>query len=61
MFARFILQPLLFVILIVTATACYTMPGEDDFSLVPMTNHPDYTGGGNKGSAIPGLPATIGD
>lgn len=24
-------------------TGCYTMPGEDDYSLVPTTNNPDIT------------------
>ncbi len=36
-------------------TACYRVPTDDDYSLLPLTNSPDLRGG-NNGSAIPGLP-----
>lgn len=31
------------VIFSVIATACYRMPTDDDYSLIPMTNNRDFT------------------
>lgn len=57
MHARFVLQALLAMSICAAISACYRMPSDDDYSLVPMVNHPDYTKGGAQKSAIPGLPA----
>jgi PBP1b-binding outer membrane lipoprotein LpoB len=35
-------------------TACYRMPTDDDFSLVPATNNPAVTGERDE-SAMPGM------
>lgn len=47
---------LLFVIL-TSATACYRMPTEDEFSVIPLTNNRDINGiGGTEDSnPVPGL------
>lgn len=29
--------------LLMAASSCYRMPTEDDYSVVPATNHPDVT------------------
>lgn len=40
--------------LLATVTACYKMPTEDDFSLVPMTNNRDVTRDRGQG-LMPGV------
>lgn len=48
---------LLLITLLATATACYRMPGEDDYSVIPMTNNPDINGvgGAEDANPVPGL------
>jgi hypothetical protein len=47
-----------FLLLIATValatTACYRMPAEDEYSLVPFTNNPDVTRNKSSGSMMPG-------
>lgn len=30
-------------LILISATACYRMPTDDDYCLIPSTNNPDYT------------------
>ena len=48
---------LLLLALLACATACYRMPTEDDYSVIPMTNNPDINGVGGTEDAnpVPGL------
>ncbi len=38
-----------------TLTSCYRMPTNDDYSLIPATNNPDFTGKRNQGG-MPSVP-----
>jgi hypothetical protein len=42
----------LFTIAMILLSSCYRMPSEDDYSLIPMTNNPDFR---NSGDQIPGV------
>lgn len=37
-------------------TSCYHMPGEDDYSVVPVTNNPDFTKSSKSGA--PSMPSS---
>lgn len=39
--------------LLFCATSCYRMPTEEDYSLIPLTNNPDYTR--EKGKQMPNV------
>lgn len=50
-------RSLLFISLVflgITATSCYRMPTEDDYSLIPLTNNPTYTRE-RASSPVPGV------
>lgn len=38
-------------------TACYRMPADDEFSVIPLTNNPDINGvgGAEDNNPVPGL------
>lgn len=38
---------------LILTTACYRVPGEEDFSVIPSTNNPDITG--SKPSLTPNI------
>lgn len=48
---------LLLLTLLACTTACYRMPGEDDYSVIPLTNNPDINGvgGAEDSNPVPGL------
>lgn len=48
---------LLFIALVTCVTACYHVPQEDEFSVIPLTNNPDINGvgGAEDMNPIPGL------
>ncbi|MEI8124714.1 MAG: hypothetical protein WCG42_03060 [Parachlamydiaceae bacterium] len=48
-----LLKVLLFSVSLSCMTACYRMPGPDDYSLIPSTNNPAYTK--EKGGQPPGI------
>lgn len=39
---RTVLKSLLLGSVLLSCTACYRMPTDDDYSVVPMTNSPDF-------------------
>lgn len=47
---------LLGIMLLGCLTSCYRMPGDDDYSVVPVTNNPDFTKCGKGGA--PGMPSS---
>jgi hypothetical protein len=51
------IRQLLIFALLATTAACYRMPDENDYSLIPTTNNPDFTknSGKGKGSSMPGI------
>lgn len=50
---RIILKFFLLISIIISATACYRMPTDEDYCLIPSTNNPDFTR--ERESATPGI------
>lgn len=42
-------------LLLTITTSCYRMPTDEDYSLIPMTNNPDYTKTKSACSPTPGV------
>jgi hypothetical protein len=42
-------------LLLATATSCYRMPTDDDYSVIPMTNNPDLQRRESKQSMMPSV------
>lgn len=40
-------------VLLTMSTSCYHMPSEDDFSVIPSTNNPDFTRAIKEKSPMP--------
>lgn len=58
-----LLSTIMILIVLATAASCYRMPTEDDYSLIPSTNNPDYCrsnsgkGKSNRSDNSGGMPA----
>jgi hypothetical protein len=53
----FLKNSLIILALLAGTTACYRMPAEDEFSVIPLTNNPDINGvgGAEDMNPVPGL------